>query len=86
MLNILLFSIEDSVSSQKTNQLFFKDTPGRLNWSNSILPSTMKAIPGWTRKDGDWSVIPADANNIDNNGLHKRYLYTKETAVTELVG
>ena len=86
MLKTLLFSTEESVTSQKTNQLFFKDTPGRLNWTNPILPNTMSAIPGWTRKDGDGSVIPADANNIGNNRLHKRYLYTKESAVTELVG
>ena len=32
------------------------------------------------------SVIAADANKIGNNGLHMRYLYTKESAVTELVG
>ena len=86
MINTLVISMEESATSQKTNQLFFKDTSGRLNWTNPILPNAMNAIPGWTRKDGDGSVIPDGANNIGNSGLHKRYLYTKESVVTELVG
>ena len=65
--------LKESVTSQKTNQLFFKDTPSRLNWTNLILTNTTNAIPGWTRKDGDGSVIPADANNMGTTG------YTRDT-------
>ena len=60
MQKTLLFSTEESVTSQNTNQWIFKDTPGKLNWTNPILPNTTNAIPGWTRKDAHGSVILAD--------------------------
>ena len=84
MLKTLLFSTEEAVTSQKTNQLFFKDTPGQLDCTNPFLPNDAKVIPGWSRKqDEDYAVINTD---VRNNGLHKRYLYTQTSTVTEMVG
>ena len=60
---------EEAVTSQKVDQLFFKDNPGEMDFTDSFKPNNINIIPGCTRSKDDCSLVE---DNVENNCLHKK--------------
>ena len=84
MIKNLLMDTEEYVTSQKSMQLFFKDTPGQMDVTDPTLPNSSNLIPGWD-SDIRGDLIDIDAT-VGNKGLHKRSTYTKASRVTDVLG
>ena len=84
MMKNVLFGTEESMSSQMSTQLFFKDSPGQMDVTDPTLPNNTNSIPGWSC-DSKGALIVADAT-VGNQGLHKRFLYTNKSKVVDIIG
>jgi len=88
----LIHDSEESLLSERSLRLIYKDTAGQMDQTNASLSNTMEFIPGFHPdskqlvRQNDGTVEAQDVTDPGNAGLHKRYLFTKTSTQVGLLG
>ena len=77
----LIHDYEESLSSDRSMRLIYKDTAGSMNAIAANVPSVHKLIAGFYLKANGSAIEPPG-----NNGLHCRYLHTRQSQEVMLTG
>ena len=81
MISHLIHDSEESLHSERQMRLLFKDTAGQLDTTSAKIPNPDQLINGF-HTDNDGTAV-ADQGN---HGLHYRYLYTRGSQPTTVIG
>lgn len=88
----LIHDSEESAESERCMQLIYKDTPNQMDVTEAREANYQKKIPGYdlnrvVADNGDvtYTTLPL-AGVVGNNGLHQRYLLTKDSQHVEMLG
>jgi len=88
MISHLIHDSEESLHSERSMRLIYKDTPNQMDVTEARLPNKENNIPGHdigrTAEDG-YAVLPAEGV-VGNSGLYQRYTLTRESKPVELLG
>ena len=81
MVSHLIHDSEESLSSERSMRLIYKDTAGSMNAIAANVPNFNKLIAGFHLKADGAAIDPPG-----NNGLHSRYLHTRQSHEVMLTG
>ena len=81
MVSHLIHDSEESLSSERSMRLIYKDTAGSMNAIAANVPNFHKLIAGFHLKADGAAIDPPG-----NNGLHSRYLHTRHSHEVMLTG
>ena len=81
MVSHLIHDSEESLSSERSMRLIYKDTAGSMNAVAANVPNFNKLIAGFHLKADGAAIDPPG-----NNGLHSRYLHTRQSHEVMLTG
>ena len=81
MVSHLMHDSEESLSSERSMRLIYKDTAGSMNAIADNVPNYHKLIAGFHLKASGAAIEPAG-----NNGLHFRYLHARHSQEVMLTG
>ena len=81
MVSHLIHDSEESLSSERSMRLIYKDTAGSMNAIAANVPNFHKLIAGFHLKANGAAIEPPG-----NNGLHCRYLHTRHSQELMLTG
>lgn len=87
MISHLIHDSEESLKSERSMRLLYKDTPNQMDVVNARVVNNENVIPGFDfGMNDDELVIFAADEVVGNNGLHKRYRETHSSKEFELIG
>ena len=88
----LIHDSEESLKSERSMRLIYKDTPNQLDVTEARKPNPEQLIPGFNVRTGvnndgnaTYTLIPP-AEVTGNQGLHQRYLYTRQSREVQVIG
>ena len=84
MFSHLIHDSEESLESERTMRLIYKDTPGQMNSVNANVPNWKQKIAGFDFTNEGNALVNED--NVSNHGLYQRYPYTNSSKTVELMG
>ena len=85
MFSHLIHDSEESMESERSMRLIYKDTPGSMNCTNARIRNPENLILGFDLDDDDGTALD-DEDEIGNNGLYNRYRHTRQSKNVELMG
>ena len=85
MISHLIHDSDESLQSERSMRLLYKDTPGQMDAINAKIANRTNLIRGYDIVVGDNGAVAEVAETIGNNGLHQRYLLTRESRHVELL-
>lgn len=74
---------EESLHSERSMRLIYKDTAAQLDATNAKTPNAVEAIQGFDLKEDGSGVIDTD---VGNHGLHRRYLHSRLSQDVTVIG
>ena len=88
----LIHDSEESLKSERSMRLIYKDTPNQMDVTEARKANPEQLIPGFHVRTGvnneghaTYTLIPP-AEVTGNQGLHQRYLYTRQSREVQVIG
>ena len=95
MISHLIHDSEESLHSDRALRLLYKDTAGQMNYLDASRPNMLERIKGFHDPEtrlvlqgvGDQqTVAPEVIENPGNNGLHRRFLFSRLSKKVSVMG
>ena len=92
MISHLIHDSEESLHSERSLRLLYKDTPGQMDHLDARDANLKQLIPGFNVMEKKWTVADAGTvteevnENPGNHGLHQRFLYSNTSQKVSVMG
>ena len=92
MISHLIHDSEESLHSERSLRLLYKDTPGQMDHLDAQDANLKQLIPGFNIMEKTWTVADAGTvteavnENPGNHGLHQRFLFSNTSQKVSVMG